>query len=185
MEMHFPLFEENLSDLFMKSSGVPPHVLGSVPVESAVNTLKESLTTHLSNKTNESAPLMSKAWFRYSRYQSLSVIDGLSRSLEYLGRWESLPVVGGLSGSLTVFQSLHLNCYFWRQTYSLPIVGGLSGSLAVTKGISFCFHMTQMKRQGRWRSFMVVHGRWDRPRVYPSDPVIQCFWGSLLVFAKI
>ena len=32
-----------------------------------------------------------------------SVVDGPSRSLEYLGRWESLPVVGSLSGSLTVF----------------------------------------------------------------------------------
>ena len=43
-----------------------------------------------------------KAWFPYSRYRSLSVVDGLSRSLEYMGRWESLAVVGGLSGSLTV-----------------------------------------------------------------------------------
>ena len=44
-----------------------------------------------------------KAWFPYSRYRLLSVVDGLSRSLEFLGVWGSLPVVGGLSGSLTVF----------------------------------------------------------------------------------
>ena len=84
------------------------------------------------------------------------------------GRWVSLTVfrshwsiwvVGGLSGPLTVFQSLHLNCYFWRQTYSLRVVGGLSGPLAVAKGILCCFHVTQIKRQGRWRSFTVVHGR--------------------------
>ena len=86
--------------------------------------------------------LQGKAWFQYSRYQSLSVVDGLLWSFEYLGRWESLPVVDSLSWSLTVFQSLHLNCYFWRQTYSLPVVSGLSGSLAVAKGILFCFHMT-------------------------------------------
>ena len=41
--------------------------------------------------------------FPYSRYRPLSVVDGHSRSLEYLGRWESLPVNGGLSVSLTVF----------------------------------------------------------------------------------
>ena len=34
---------------------------------------------------------------------ALCVVDGLSQSLEYLGRWESLPVVGGLSRSLTGF----------------------------------------------------------------------------------
>ena len=44
-----------------------------------------------------------------------------------------------------VFQSLLLNCYFWRQTYSLPVVDGLSGSLAVV----VLFHMAKMKRQGR------------------------------------
>ena len=35
--------------------------------------------------------------------QSLSVVDGLSRSLENLGRWKSLSVVGGLLVLLTVF----------------------------------------------------------------------------------
>ena len=50
-----------------------------------------------------------RAWFPYSRYRSLSVVDGLSRPLQCLGRWESLPV-GGLSGPLTVFS--WLNCYF-------------------------------------------------------------------------
>ena len=44
--------------------------------------------------------------------------------------------------------------------------------------------MAKMRRQGRWQSFMVVNGRWDRPRVYPRDPVVDCLWGSLLVFAK-
>ena len=44
-----------------------------------------------------------KAWFPYGRYRSLSVVDGLSRSFEYLGRRESLPVLSGLSGSLSVF----------------------------------------------------------------------------------
>ena len=34
---------------------------------------------------------------------SLGVVDGLSQSLGYLGRWESLPGVDGLAGSLTVF----------------------------------------------------------------------------------
>ena len=29
-----------------------------------------------------------KAWFPYSRYRSLGVVDGLSESLEYLGHWE-------------------------------------------------------------------------------------------------
>ena len=46
--------------------------------------------------------MLSKAWFPYSRHRSLSVVDGLAWSLKYLGRWESVPVVGGLSGSLTV-----------------------------------------------------------------------------------
>ena len=39
--------------------------------------------------------LLFKAWFQYSRYQSLSVVDGLLWSFEYLGRWESQPVVDG------------------------------------------------------------------------------------------
>ena len=47
--------------------------------------------------------IICKAWLLYSRYRSLSVADGLLQSLEYLGRWELLPVVGSLSGSLTVF----------------------------------------------------------------------------------
>ena len=68
-------------------------------------------------------------------------------------------MVSGLSGSLIVFHGLHLNCYFGAKFYTLPVVGGLSGSLAVAKGILFCFHITQMKRQGRWRSFRVVQGR--------------------------
>ena len=84
-----------------------------------------------------------------------------SGSLEIIASHrQSFRVVDSLSWSLTVFQSLHLNCYFWCQTYSLPIFGGLSGSLAVPKGILCCFHMTQMKRQGllevfSW-SFMVA-----------------------------
>ena len=77
--------------------------------------------------------------------------------------WRSFRVVDSLSWSLTVFQSLYLNCYFWCQTYSLPVVGGLSGTLAVAKGIlccfNCCFHITQMKRQGHWWFFTVVHGR--------------------------
>ena len=84
-------------------------------------------------------------WFLYSRYRSVNVIvDGLSRSFEFLSLWESLPVVGCLLGSLTAFHGclrpfkvFHLNCYFWLQTYSLPVVGGLSGSLAVAKVILF------------------------------------------------
>ena len=96
------------------------------------------------------------------------VVTGLSQSLEYLGRWESLPVVGGLSGPLTVSfmvvngLSKSLFKLLLLAPNLLPFVGGLSGSLAVAKGILCCFHMTQMKRQGRWRFFMVVHGRWDR-----------------------
>ena len=74
-------------------------------------------------------------------------------------RWRSFRVVDSLSWMLTVFQNLHLSCYLWRQTYSLPVVGGLSGSLAVARGILCCFHLTQMKRQGRWWFFTVVHGR--------------------------
>ena len=96
-----------------------------------------------------------------------------------MGRWKSLPVVGGLLVSLTVvhgmsvvFQSLHLNCYFWRQTYSLPVVDGLSGWLAVAKVILFCFHIAKMKRQGRWQSFMVVNGRsWSLQKLH------SCFHG--------
>ena len=118
------------------------------------------------------------------RWQS-SMVFGVSGSLEITAsRWQSLSVVDNLSWSLVVFQRLHLNCYFWCQTYSLPVVDGLSGSLAVTKTILFCFHMAKMKRQGRWRSFIVIDGRSDRPRVYLSDPVVDCLWGSLLVFAK-
>ena len=118
------------------------------------------------------------------RWRSFAVI-GVSGSLGITARrWRSLRVVDSLSSSLTLFQSLHLNCYFWRQTYSLKVVGGLSGSLAVAKGILFCFHTTKMKRQGRWWSFTVVHGHWDRPRVYHSDPVVDCLCGSLQVFAK-
>ena len=41
-----------------------------------------------------------QVWFPYSRYQSLNVVDGLSRPFEFLGLWESLPVVGCLGGSL-------------------------------------------------------------------------------------
>ena len=33
----------------------------------------------------------------------LNVVDGLSRSFEFLGLWESLPVVGCLLGSLIAF----------------------------------------------------------------------------------
>ena len=47
---------------------------------------------------------------------------------------------------VAVFQSLYLNCYFWRQTYLLPVVGGLSGSLEVAKGILFCFHINLVPR---------------------------------------
>ena len=39
----------------------------------------------------------------------------------------------------------------------LSVVDSLSGLLAVAKGILFCFHMAQMKRQGRWWSFRVVN----------------------------
>ena len=81
--------------------------------------------------------VLTKAWLPYSRYQSLSVVDGLSQSLEYLGRWELLPVVGGLSGSLTVFHQVvnglsksPFKLCFWRQTYCQ--------SLAVAKKV-FCF----------------------------------------------
>ena len=103
-----------------------------------------------------------KAWFPYSRSESLTV--GLSRSLEYLGCWKSLPtsrwryfsVVDSPSWPLVVFQSLHLNCYFWRQTYSLPVVDGLSGSLAVAKVILFCFHYGKNETTG---SLAVFHGR--------------------------
>ena len=106
------------------------------------------------------------------RWQSF-VVFGVSGSLEITAsHWRSFSVVDSLSSSLVVFQSLHLNCYFWRQTYSLPVVDGLSGSLAVAKVILICFHMTKMKRQGLWQSFMVVNGHWDRPRVYLSDPVV-------------
>ena len=41
--------------------------------------------------------LKSKAWFPHSHYRSLSVVDDLAQSLEYLGHWESVPVVGGNS----------------------------------------------------------------------------------------
>ena len=34
-------------------------------------------------------------------------------------------------------------------------------------------------------SFTVVHARLDRPQVYPSDPVVDCLRGLLLVFAKL
>ena len=66
-----------------------------------------------------------KAWFPYSRYRSMSVVDGLSRSrnhcqslVVFQGRWRSFRVVGGrqkyfvlfpydtneTTGSLAVFQ---------------------------------------------------------------------------------
>ena len=48
----------------------------------------------------------------------MSVVDGLSRSLEFLGRWESLPVVGGLSGSLTSCFFIHISVNNQRQESS-------------------------------------------------------------------
>ena len=89
------------------------------------------------------------------RLVSLTVFHG-HWSIWVVGN--TLPVVGGLLGSLTVFQSLHLNCCFLAPNL-LSVAFGLSGSLAVAKGIMFRFHMTQIKQQGPWRSFSVVHGR--------------------------
>ena len=90
----------------------------------------------------------------------------------------SFRVVDSLSWPLTVFQSFSFNCYFWLLTYSLPVVGGRQRYFV-------CFHITQIKLQGRWQSFNVVHGRCGRLRAYPSDPVVGCLSGLLLVFAKI
>ena len=72
-------------------------------------------------------------------------------------RWQSFMVVNGLS-------KLSLKCILLAPNL-LSFLDGLSGSLAVAKGILFCFHITQMKRQGRWWSFRVVNGRWD---IYPG-----------------
>ena len=70
-----------------------------------------------------------KAWFPYSRYRSLGVVDSLSQSLEYLGRWESLPVVGSLSGSLAVAKGI---CFVSiRHKLNDRVVGGLSWSFPV------------------------------------------------------
>ena len=50
------------------------------------------------------------------RWRSFAVF-GVSGSLEIPpSRWRSFSVVDSLSWSLVVFQSLHLNCYFWRPT---------------------------------------------------------------------
>ena len=124
-------------------------------------------------------------WVSLTIFRSHWSIWVVGNHCQSLAVFHGFRVVDSLSWSLTVFQRLHLNCYFWRQTCSLPVVGGLSGPLAVAKGILCCFHVTQMKQQGRWRFFTVVHGRWDQLRVYPSDLVVDCLWGSLLVFAKI
>ena len=114
----------------------------------------------------------------FQGHWSICVVGNHCQSLAvFQGRWQFFMVVNCLSKSS--FKLLYLTPNL------LTDVGGLLGSLAVAKGILFCFRMTQMRRQGRWRSFMVVHGRWDRPRVYPSDPVVDCLWRSLLVFAKI
>ena len=90
-----------------------------------------------------------QAWSPYSRYRSLSAVDGLSRSLEFLGLWESLPVVGSLSGSFMVVNCLSKSSFkllLLAPKYSLPVVGSdhQGRSLAVAKGILFRFHMTQM-----------------------------------------
>ena len=81
-----------------------------------------------------------KAWFPYSRYQSLSVVDGLSRSLEFLSLWESLPVVGGFSGSLTVFQRrvAEINFESIPATQSLAVFEGRYLSL---QKFHSCFHI--------------------------------------------
>ena len=96
---------------------------------------------------------IANALFPYSRHRSLGVVDRSQRSFAVIGvsgslgitasRWRSFRVVDSLSWSLMVFQSLHLNCYFWRQTYSLPVADGLSQSLEYL---------------GRWESLPAVGG---------------------------
>ena len=71
-----------------------------------------------------------EAWFPYGHYRLLSVVYDLLRSVELLGLWKSLQVVGGLSGSLTVAKYFVLFPYNTNQT---------SGSLAVFQGHSRSF----------------------------------------------
>ena len=61
------------------------------------------LFMHLINEIVVSECHLPKAWFPYTLYRSLNVVDGFSQSLKFLGLWESLPVVGCLPGSLIVF----------------------------------------------------------------------------------
>ena len=90
----------------------------------------------------------SKTWFPYSRYLSLTVSPGLWGIWVFGNHCQSF-VVNGLSKSSFKLLLLAPNLFTasrWR----------FSGSLAVTKGILHCLHMTQMKRQGRWRFFTVA-----------------------------
>ena len=48
----------------------------------------------------------------------------------------------------------------------------------------FPYYTNKMTGSRHWQSFDVVHGRWGRLRVYPSDPVVGCLSGSFLVFEK-
>ena len=97
------------------------------------------------------------AWFPYSRYRSLNVVDGLSGVIRVSGssaitasRWLSFRVVDSLSWPLTVFQSLSFKLLFlapnlltaslWRSPkvfcwFSYE-TNKMTGSLAVFQGRS-------------------------------------------------
>ena len=72
---------------------------------------------------------------------SIWVVGNHCQSAVFQCRWQSFMVVNGLSKLSFKWLLLAPNL--------LSVVDSLSGLLAVAKGILFCFHMTQMKRQGR------------------------------------
>ena len=105
-------------------------------------------------------------------------------SFEFLGLWESLPIVGCLSGSLIVFHGrsrsfkvFHLNCYFWFQIYHCQSLAVFQGRWRSPK-VFCCFHITQINDKvvgSLPRSFTVAEEDSE------SIPETQ----SLAVFAKI
>ena len=103
-----------------------------------------------------------KAWLPYSCYRSLGVVDDLSQSLEYLGRWESLPVVGGLSGLQGRWQ------FFM-------VVNGLSKS-----SFKLLLLAPNLLTASRCRSFRAVGGRQRYFVLFPCDT--NGTTGSLAVF---
>ena len=117
----------------------------------------------------------------------MSDFDGLSRSLEFLRLWESLPVVSGLSWSLTVFQNLHLNCYFWRQILHTASCWRSLGSLAVARGVPYNTNETTGSLavfQGRSRSLRYTSSLSQRPSRCRSLRVVTCFCKNFIYVSK-